>query len=181
MYVWDYLKVRSDSEVLSKFKGEVQRFFALRSKEEDWSLISPPGYFPRDDQEQEKQKRDFATLRERIARTVPRIRQVLTRLGKSEIYVVQAPLLTGGPVIDFPLLYGILSPENVPGCALSEDNILDFLNECIGETELRVEERWRKILNPFQWVGSMLVYLWNLRIPIADLLGQVLKNIIKRG
>jgi len=185
MYVWDYLGLPRDLERLKAFREDVKCFLSLRLEIEEDIRQPLPGQVLLDEQIEEmraaKQKREadkheFGALREGIARDRPRIREIVARLDIPEMYVIRDPIMGGGAEHDFPILQLALHPDSGPGGVLNETHVLDFLNECIGAAELRLEERTKKVRNPFKWLWDG--FQWLLRsVPFV---WQMLRDAMKR-
>ena len=104
------------------------------------------------DRRSPQQDKRMQDLRSEINRAVPIVTSYIQDVGEpTTVYYAPSPAV-GGFAGQVDLLANIFIPS-LPGLA---QTIFDMLDRGIGRYDFFIENRWKKWLNPFHWVGEII-------------------------
>ncbi len=152
----NYFEARRAERLFLEFRALVQRYWQNRPVDRRDGFAKARG----EAQPERPESREF---RVQIAARIPEIKLLANELGTHLIYQsYPAPMMGGGPVIPISIFDAIVN-RDLGHKPLSEDVILDGINQCIGAAAAERRRAGWRLANPFNWFVSGAAYL--LRIP----------------
>lgn len=145
-----YFGTKKDLEVVETFLPIVKEYWDVEDSISDRSVRN-----------NEKLQSRYQELRETIARKIPNIIHISRRAGIPDVLQSYPPPAVGGPIIQVNIYGSILQDDSHGG--ISNQRKLDTINELIGQLEAKIEFQFKKIVNPFYWLGLLIEKV--LRIP----------------
>jgi len=145
-----YFQIKNDLEVVKSFLPVVQEYW----------LAEQPLDNSRNDNDAELLTR-YQYLRETIARRIPSIIHISRRAGIPDVLHSYPAPAVGGPVIPVNIYQSILQDDSHG--VIPNQRKLDTINTLIGQLEGKIDFEFKKVINPFYWLGFSIEKI--LRIP----------------
>ena len=145
-----YFDPKKDKQTVEAFLSQVVEFWEIEDRNN--------GQIAR---QNEGDSERYQELRETIARKTTSIIHISRRAGMPAVLHSYPAPAVGGPVIPVNIYESILQDDshaNIPN-----QRKLDTLNKLIGQLEGKIEFDFKKVVNPFFWLGFLLEKI--LRIP----------------
>lgn len=154
-----YFKAKKNIEVVERFRNLVEEFWDiganLRQRQRRMSRHEDIS------DEEIKLLERLDKLREEIAKSTPKLIRLANQNGvQATLKSYPAPMV-GGPIITLNVFNAILNDDSHSG--VDHQRIIDTINTLIGQLEERVEREFRKLINPFFWLGLLIEKI--LRFP----------------
>lgn len=145
-----YFGTKKDKETVEEFLPLVNEFWEVENRLQG-----------RRTRPEEGDAKRYKELREIIARKTPIVSKISRRAGiPGVLHSYPAPAI-GGPVIPVNIYESIL--QDGPHGHIPNQRKLDTLNKLIGQLDGKIEYEFKKIVNPFFWLGLVIEKF--LRIP----------------
>ena len=142
--VWETKKRIED---LTVFRMAVERYFLNTS-------------LPRGRPRQRTDNAQAATkAREQINRSMQRVRKVALNTGVSESITYTPPPIIGGPIVNVNIIQNIF---NLGQFEIGSESVLGVLDQAAGVYSDDLPSAWQRTLNPFWWLGKLLVWIAHL-------------------
>lgn len=165
-----YFSTKKDLAFLNQFKSDVVSLFNIEGGVRlESSIMTTPSERRSIRQGKAAQVEGYSEIRERIAKNVSRAIGLANAVGIPLIlYSYPAPAV-GGPVITLNMFLAILNDNSHGG--VSKQQIIDTLNQTIGQYERRVETEFWQMVNPLYWLKMLALTIIRLPYTILKLSG----------
>ena len=145
-----YFGTKKDKQAVEAFLPLVVEFWEIESRTSERRARPNEGNPER-----------YQELREAIARKTPSIIHISRRAGIPDVLHSYPAPAVGGPVIPVNIYESILQDDSHGH--IPNQRKLDTLNKLIGQLDGKIEFEFKKVVNPFHWLGLFLEKV--LRIP----------------
>jgi len=149
-----YWEARRRLNLLLTFRQRVEDYYARA----EWDLSS---------QEWEEDG-EARGLRRQINEEMPDVTVATLFVGVSMNILYTPPAITGGPASHMSLLESIFI---LPKLGIPHANLLDGLDRAIGTYRSWLRPLWRKLFNPFYWLGWGLSLIAGIPFRLLDAAG----------
>jgi|ERR1043166_6927848 hypothetical protein len=170
-----YFKEKKELGELHEFRDLVSNYFCSQDRSYRLRQASEEamygGYLSVEERNQlpidlENEQQELGYLRTRIARTSPRINNLVrARRIPASIQSFPAPAI-GGPILNVNIFDSLLHDPTINrglGGGVPRQMVVDVIDRAIGVSENRCADEWKHLVNPFYWLK--VVFLFVLRLP----------------
>lgn len=160
-----YFRVKSDLRFMKDFQASVRllwEFEATASNQIKWSTA----WMARSNRRSRVQSvagkiEGYEEQRENVARKIPQAIEIANRYGAPIHLQSFPPAIVGGPVIPVNLFQAILTDDSWGN--ISNQRIMDAINQTIGQIEADKKREFRRLTNPAWWFFEAFRFV--IRIP----------------
>lgn len=159
-------RAKADVSVVQKYRDDVFELWRMEGIAADSMTGSMVGWGGNTEYQSALQRKasldpHYQVVRDRVARATNRMKRIARQNGVPVDLKSFPPPAVGGPVIPINYFDAVLFDHSYGG--VSNQWIVDALNQTMGESVERVDKEFWKLLNPLQWAKDLLVSV--LRIP----------------
>jgi hypothetical protein len=186
--VINWLQAKGDLDDLLAYRDALVQLWQLEdmapSPESEWRYISRSERQQMVQQDATMMSPDkYQIARAQVARTVLKAEGVAARLGVPIMVVSLPPPAVGGYKITASLFSTPLRDPTHGG--VDRQSVVDAVNQAIGAAEDQVKTEFRRLLNPFNWIWSLLSFVLSIPFRLIDATGfdadKVEEHVLGKG
>jgi len=114
------------------------------------------------------ENQEAVSLRQQINEDMPEATTAIQKVGHSTIVYYSPPPATGGIQGDIDVLTNIF---RLPYLGMDTTQLLDRLDQAIGAYRYAVSYLWRRLFNPFYWIGKGLALIGSIPFRVLRIAG----------
>ena len=114
------------------------------------------------------ENQEAVSLRQQINEDMPEATTAIQKVGHSTIVYYSPPPATGGLQGDMDVLTNIF---RLPYLGMDTTQLLDRLDQAIGAYRYAVSYLWRRLFNPFYWIGKGLALIGSIPFRVLRIAG----------
>jgi hypothetical protein len=114
------------------------------------------------------ENQEAVSLRQQINEDMPEATTAIQKVGHSTIVYYSPPPATGGLQGDIDVLTNIF---RLPYLGMDTTQLLDRLDQAIGAYRYAVSYLWRRLFNPFYWIGKGLALIGSIPFRVLRIAG----------